>query len=74
MRLSYDRRMKALGLTRMQWWVLTHLYRNDGVPRTELGRILEIDKTSLCRLLDRMESSGWVTREEDAKNRRAQQV
>jgi len=74
LRLSYDRRMKALGLTRSQWWVLTHLYRNDGVTQSELAQTLEIDKPSLGRLLDRMESSGWVTREEDAKDRRAKRV
>ena len=74
LRLSYDRRMKALGLTRMQWWVLTHLYRNDGVTQSELAQILEMDKPSLGRLLDRMESSGWLTREEDAKDRRAKRV
>jgi len=74
LRLSYDRRMRALGLTRSQWWVLTHLYRNDGVTQSELAQVLEIDKPSLGRLLDRMETNGWVTREEDAKDRRAKRV
>ena len=74
LRLSYDRRMKSLGLTRSQWWVLTQLYRNDRVTQSELAQILEIDKPSLGRLLDRMESSGWLTREEDEKDRRAKRV
>ena len=29
-RTNYDRRMRELGLTRSQWWVLTHLYFNGG--------------------------------------------
>jgi hypothetical protein len=49
LRTTYDRRMKALGLTRSQWWVLTHLYRNDGVTQSELAEILEIEKPTLGR-------------------------
>ena len=74
MRQGYDRRMKTLGLTRSQWWVLTNLYRNEGVTQSELAQILEIDKPSLGRLLDRMESNGWVTREDDPKDRRVKRV
>ncbi|MEL0030578.1 MAG: MarR family transcriptional regulator, partial [Betaproteobacteria bacterium] len=74
LRLSYDRRMKALGLTRSQWWVLTHLYRNDGVTQAELADVLEIDRPALGRLLDRLEVSGWVTREDDTRDRRAKRV
>lgn len=74
MRATYDRRMKALGLTRSQWWVLTHLYRNDGVTQTELADILEIEKPTLGRLLDRLESNGWIRREEHSDDRRAKRV
>jgi len=74
MRATYDRRMKALGLTRSQWWVLTHLYRNDGVTQTELADILEIEKPTLGRLLDRLESNGWIRREEHTDDRRAKRV
>ena len=31
MRTVYDRRVRSLGLTRSQWWVLNHLFR--GGPR-----------------------------------------
>ena len=74
LRTTYDRRMKALGLTRSQWWVLTHLYRNDGVTQSELAEILEIEKPTLGRLLDRLEANGWVRREEHAVDRRAKRV
>lgn len=74
MRTAYDRRMKALGLTRSQWWVLTHLYRNDGVTQSELADILEIEKPTLGRLLDRLASNGWIRREEHAQDRRAKRV
>jgi DNA-binding MarR family transcriptional regulator len=74
MRTVYDRRVKSLGLTRSQWWVLNHLYRNDGVTQTELADLLEVEKPTLGRLLDRLEAKGWVRREDDASDRRAWRV
>jgi len=74
MRNAYDRRIRTLGLTRAQWWVLTHLYRGNGVTQTELAETLEIEKPTLGRLLDRLEAKGWVRREHDASDRRVWRV
>ncbi len=74
MRTAYDRRIKALGLTRSQWWVLTHLFRGDGISQTELAETLEIEKPTLGRLLDRLEAKGWVRRDHDARDRRVWRV
>lgn len=74
MRTTYDRRIRKLGLTRAQWWVLTHLFRGDGVSQTELAETLEIEKPTLGRLLDRLETKGWVRREHDARDRRVWRV
>ncbi len=74
MRTAFDRRVKSLGLTRSQWWVLNHLFRNDGVTQSELAVILEVEKATLGRLLDRMEQKGWVRREGHAGDRRAKRV
>lgn len=74
MRTTFDRRVKALGLTRSQWWVLNHLFRNDGVTQSELADILEVKKATLGRLLDRMEQKGWVRRENHAGDRRAKRI
>jgi DNA-binding MarR family transcriptional regulator len=74
MRTVYDRRVKSLGLTRSQWWVLNHLFRNPGATQSELAAILEIEKPTLGRLLDRLEAKGWVRREHDAHDRRAWRV
>ena len=74
LRTAYDRRIKKLGLTRAQWWVLTHLFRGDGVSQTELAEMLEIEKPTLGRLLDRLEAKGWVRREHDARDRRVWRV
>jgi len=74
MRVAYDRRVKELRLTRSQWWVLTHLFRANGVTQSELADTLEIEKPTLGRLLDRLEAKGWVRREHDARDRRAWRV
>jgi MarR family transcriptional regulator, transcriptional regulator for hemolysin len=74
MRTVYDRRVRALGLTRSQWWVLNHLFRHPGATQTELAAILEIERPTLGRLIDRLEAKRWVRREHDAKDRRAWRV
>jgi len=74
LKTDYDRRLSHTGLTRSQWWVLNQLYRRDGVTQAELADIMEMERPALGRLLDRLESSGWVRREEDAEDRRAKRV
>jgi MarR family transcriptional regulator, transcriptional regulator for hemolysin len=74
MRTAFDRRVKSLGLTRSQWWVLNHLFRNNGATQSELADILEIEKATLGRLLDRMQAKGWIRREDHASDRRAKRV
>ena len=74
LRTTYDRRVRDLGLTRSQWWVLTHLFRKDGITQSELADTLELEKPSLGRLLDRLEAKGWVRRTPDPRDRRAKRV
>jgi DNA-binding MarR family transcriptional regulator len=74
LRTEYDRRVRELGLTRSQWWVMNHLYRNPGLTQSELAEILEVEKPSVGRLLDRLEAKGWVRREHDTRDRRAWRV
>ena len=74
MRTVYDRRVRSLGLTRSQWWVLNHLFRHPGATQSELAAILEIERPTLGRLLDRLQAKGWVRREHDERDRRAWRV
>jgi DNA-binding MarR family transcriptional regulator len=74
MRVAYDRRMKPLGLTRSQWWVLNKLYFHDGISQSELAALLDIKKPTLGRLIDRLEEKGWVRRVTDAADRRTKRV
>ncbi len=74
LRTVYDRRVKRLGLTRSQWWVLNHLFRTPGATQSELAAILEVERPTLGRLLDRLERKGWIRRVDDARDRRAWRV
>jgi DNA-binding MarR family transcriptional regulator len=74
MRVAYDRRTKALGLTRSQWWVLNHLYFHDGITQSELADLLDIERPTLGRLLDRLEVKGWIARRADRNDRRAKRL
>jgi MarR family transcriptional regulator for hemolysin len=74
MRVAYDRRARSLGLTRSQWWVLNHLYFNEGITQSALADLLDVEKPTLGRLLDRLEVKGWIARQADQHDRRAKRV
>jgi DNA-binding MarR family transcriptional regulator len=72
-RTVYDRRVEPLGLTRAQWRVMTRLNRLESCTQTELATELEIEKPTLGKLIERLESKGWVERrvdENDARSKR----
>lgn len=69
-RTVFDRRVRRLGLTRAQWLVLTRLHRRPGASQTELADMLETDRASAGRMIDRMEKAGWVERRADGADRR----
>ena len=70
-RKRFDRRARALGLTRAQWRVLVHLAPRQGINQTALADILELDNVTLGRHVDRLETTGWLVRRPDPEDRRA---
>ena len=74
MRRQFTRRVQALGLTQTQWQALVHLSRNEGIRQVALAEILEIQPITLARLVDRLQSAGWVQRRPDPNDRRAFQL
>ncbi|RLA29349.1 MAG: MarR family transcriptional regulator [Gammaproteobacteria bacterium] len=74
MRRAFDRRVKHLGLTRSQWFVVAHLYRTDGQTQRHLADELDMQRAPLSKLLDRLEAGGWVERRADPEDRRANRV
>lgn len=74
MRRAFDRRVKHLGLTRSQWFVVAHLFRTDGQTQRHLADELDLQRAPLSKLLDRLESGGWIERRADPDDRRANRV
>jgi len=74
LRRVYDRRVEPLGLTRAQWRVLVHVYRREGVSQTALAQVLEIEKPTLGKLVDRLEEKGWVERRIEARDQRTRRL
>jgi DNA-binding MarR family transcriptional regulator len=67
----FDQRVRVLGLTRAQCYVLLHLARQEGINQARLADLLELEPISLARCLDRMEQAGWIERRADPGDRRA---
>jgi MarR family transcriptional regulator for hemolysin len=74
MRTAFDRRVRGLGLTRSQWLVINRLYRRPGATQSELAEMLEVEKATAGRMVDRMENKGWVERRADAADRRVNRL
>lgn len=74
MRTAFDRRVRGLGLTRSQWLVINRLHRRPGATQSELAEMLEVEKATAGRMVDRMEKKGWVVRRPDATDRRVNRL
>ncbi|HEY7671145.1 MAG TPA: MarR family transcriptional regulator [Gammaproteobacteria bacterium] len=71
LRRDFDRRVRGLALTQVQWRAIAHLLREEGINQTVLAERLEVAPITLGRLIDRLEAAGWVRREADPADRRA---
>jgi DNA-binding MarR family transcriptional regulator len=74
LRTAFDRRVRSLGLTRSQWLVINRLHRRPGATQSELAEMLEVEKATAGRMVDRMEKKGWVVRRPDAADRRVNRL
>jgi len=74
MRTAFDRRVRRMGLTRSQWLVINRLHRRPGATQSELAEMLEVEKATAGRMVDRMEKKGWVERRPDASDRRVNRL
>jgi DNA-binding MarR family transcriptional regulator len=74
LRTEFDRRAKKLGLTRPQWLLLSRLHRHPGASQSELAVMLEVEKATAGRMIDRLEANGWVERRAEPGDRRVKRV
>ena len=71
---NFARQSTGLGLTLEQCKVLIHIQRNAGITQVRLAALSDTDPMTLVRILDRMESDGWVERRPDPSDRRARRL
>jgi DNA-binding MarR family transcriptional regulator len=74
LRTAFDRRVRRLGITRAQWLVLTRLHRHPGASQSELADMMEVERASAGRMIDRLEAKGWVERRAKRDDRRVKRV
>ena len=74
MRTHFDARARHLGLTRPQWRVLVFLARSEGINQSGLADIIEVERMSMGRMIDRLEAAGLVERRPDASDRRVHRL
>jgi DNA-binding MarR family transcriptional regulator len=73
-RVAFERRIRSMGLTRSQWWVVSSLLRIDGATQTEIANFLQLERAPLGKIIDKLEENGWVVRRPDAHDRRVNRV
>lgn len=61
-------------VTPEQWVVLYRLYETPGLTQGELGERAFKDKTTITRILDRLEDKALAARRRDAADRRSQRI
>ena len=66
-----EKALAALGATMREFWVLTCTLEH-AASQTQLSELLAIDASDMVRLIDSLETHGWVSRERDPKDRRRQ--
>ena len=74
LRTEFDRRVRRLGITRAQWLVLTRLHRRPGASHSELAEMMEVEKATAGRMIDRLVANGWVERRSEPGDKRVKRV
>jgi len=69
-RYRFDARARAMGVTRPQWRALFTLAHQPGLTQSELAEYLEVERISLCRMVDRLAEAALVERRADPDDRR----
>jgi MarR family transcriptional regulator for hemolysin len=70
----FEQRAGALGLTLSQCKALVYLADQEGISQVQLAELTELEPMTLVRVLDRMESDGWLERRNDPADRRARRL
>ena len=70
----FERRADALGLTLIQCRALVYLADNESSTQRRLATLIEVEPMSLVRIVDQMETQGWVRRLKTPDDRRTRRL
>jgi len=74
-RRALDQYLLPFGLTEATWRPLIYISRaHQPLSQNELADLLSLDRSSIVRILDALESSGMVMRQEDPNDRRVKRL
>ncbi len=66
----FNEKLSTYEVTRVQWIALYFLGKYEYINQSELAEKMDIKKSTMVRLIDRMEKDGYVQREKDIEDRR----
>ena len=69
-----NRRLESYGVTRVNWIAIYYIGDNDGISQRELANKMDVNESSIARLLDRMEKEELTVRTKDPNDRRTARV
>jgi len=67
---SMEIKLKDYNLTHLQFSILINLYKNNVTTQKELLKYTYGDETSITRLVDRLESKGYLKRVQSSEDKR----
>jgi DNA-binding MarR family transcriptional regulator len=71
---EFNRRLKSSGLTRVKWMALYYIGKEEGISQKELSHKMNVNESSIVRLLDRMEKEELSVRVRDTHDRRITKI
>ena len=74
MRRWITARLAPVGITYEQFKVLNALCEEEDVTQSEMAGRVQVDKTSLARMLSRMEAAGLISRHGDPADSRLKRI
>lgn len=74
MRYAFDARTRTLGITRPQWRMLLTLAARPPLSQSELADLLDVERITMCRMVDRLVEAGMVERRADPSDRRVWRI
>lgn len=70
----FDSRLAEQGFTRQQWLVLNSIERREGLRQGALTELTDLGAAAIGKLVDALQSAGWIERRVDPEDRRAHQL